>query len=92
MIHFFSKLCRGKEIWNIICIPRTNTCRSLDMRICLQSKDSFCISQQAIDHTQLKENMASTKELSIETMEKIINLIHKGNPQWGVSKDIMFKI
>ena len=57
----------------VIFIPKNNTSRSLDMHICLQLNDISC---------KLKEDMAPTKQLSIETMEMIVKFIQEGNPRW----------
>ena len=48
------------------------------MQISLQLKDSACKPQKAIEWTKLKGDMAPTKEVSYETMEKIGKLIQKG--------------
>ena len=53
----------------LISIPKTNISQSLDMQIILHLKDSSCISQQVIER-----NMGPIKELTVETMVRIVKI------------------
>ena len=62
---------------------KTNSSRSLDMQISLQLKDR----PQQFGIPNSKET-ASTKEMLIETMKRIVKFILESNPQWNVAKDV----
>ena len=66
-----------KELLGIeICISTTYTSRSFDMQIGLVLKDYFCRSQVTV-------YVYTTKELQIESMERILKL-NKDDPQWSM--------
>ena len=79
-----------KKLWNqaITCISKTNIRTSLNVQISLQLKETACRPEWAVAPGWLTENMAPTRELSVETMERIIKLLKEGNSTRSVVKDV----
>ena len=68
----------------IHCIPKTNTCWSLDMQIVLQLKYSSLRHQQAVEPYSIERKLSSHKrKLLINTMEIIMKLIEEFNQHWN---------
>ena len=64
-------------------IPHRVGTISVEAWIC-KSVDSSCQTEQAFGLTLLKRNIVSTKELSIDKMERIAKFIQGSNPLWSV--------
>ena len=57
------------------------------MQIVPKLKRNSCSSQQVVDHIWLKDNITSTNEMSIESMEIIVKHIQESNPHCSVTID-----